>query len=70
MYKCSCGSEKFVTDDKTLQRGYVTMTCIDCGKRYKRTLRPERCFSCKKEYYALDWNNPSGCPWCHRSFVD
>jgi hypothetical protein len=69
-YKCECGSEKFTTDDRTLQKGYVVMTCCSCNKKYKRVAKVEKCFSCKKEYYALDINVPSGCPHCHRSFVD
>jgi Cd2+/Zn2+-exporting ATPase len=35
-----------------------------------RKAKTEKCFSCKKEYYALDLNHPTGCPHCHRSFVD
>jgi DNA-directed RNA polymerase subunit RPC12/RpoP len=69
-YKCSCGSDVFTTDTRTLQKGYVIMTCYNCERKYVRKLKPETCFSCKKEYYALDINTPSGCPHCHRSFVE
>jgi DNA-directed RNA polymerase subunit RPC12/RpoP len=69
-YKCECGSFEFETDNTTLQKGYVIMTCKKCGKKYVRKLKQQKCSWCGKGYYALDWYEPSSCPHCHHSFVD
>ena len=44
--------------------------CTVCNFKNKTISRPQKCFSCGKPYTEHTWFDPSGCPHCHRSFVD
>lgn len=69
--KCSCGSTQFSVDDSLLQsKGLCYKVCNVCGKRHLADVYKDRCFHCRKEYNAVSWFLPSGCSFCHKTFVD
>jgi hypothetical protein len=69
-FECSCGNKTFTLDDKQLQEGIAYKICCKCGKKHRLEVDLERCFGCGRPYYALTWCIPSGCRWCHKTFVD
>jgi hypothetical protein len=70
MFVCDkCGLESSNYDSKA-----HTFKCDEtkggCGHIGEIKPKTAYCFSCGKPYTQYTWFDPSGCPYCHRSFVD
>jgi protein-arginine kinase activator protein McsA len=70
LFTCSCGSTEWNLDDSQLKYGIAYKVCNQCGHKQQLEVNKEKCYGCGRVYYALTWYKPSGCSYCHRSFVD
>lgn len=56
---------------KTLEyKGRGVYKCTNCDYLEKIQGEKSSCVRCGETYYEYTWFDPSGCPRCHKSFVD